>query len=58
MQKAYLEKKISRKKNICSYSSFSPILNNDILFILEIFLSFQKWILIKSHDEAVRNPAT
>lgn len=35
IQGAYLErKKISRKKNIFSYSRFSPILKYDILFIL------------------------
>lgn len=60
IQKAYLErKKISRKKNIFSYSRFfSHFTIWHSIHLGDFSLIFQKWILIKPQYEAVRSPFT
>ena len=59
IQKAYLERKRSVGRKTSSLTlGFSHILKYDILFILKIFSSFQKWILFKPQFKAVRSPFT
>lgn len=59
IQKAYLERKRSVGRKTSSLTlGFSHILKYDILFILKMFSSFQKWILVKPQYKAVRSPFT